>query len=92
MADHDINTMTRDEAAALVTDKVIEDALNAAVRVVQDALGVTDGFNASHFFCDTGSQHETFAELMIEYGKSEAPYISDEDRRESMASQHREYS
>lgn len=33
-------------------EMLAEDALNQAVRVIQDKLGITDGFNASIYFSD----------------------------------------
>lgn len=38
-------------------EMLAEDALNQAVRVIQDRLGITDGFEASMFFSDGMADH-----------------------------------
>lgn len=51
------------------TADLIDNALHAACKTIQDGIGQTDGGMASHFF--TGENRETFTRLMRAYIKFE---------------------
>jgi len=56
--------MTKDQIQFLA-----EDALHEACRLIQDKLGVTDGFNASIFF--SGEREDAIYEIFRQYIEDE---------------------
>lgn len=51
------------------TNMIVEDAINAAAKSIQDALGVQSGDTAGIFF--TGNNHESIDKLLREYATLE---------------------
>lgn len=64
------------ERNALLVEKLVDDALNAACLAVQDALKLTDGDVAGVFF--SGSQKEVFQAMFARYVLCEISMMSEE--------------
>lgn len=63
----DENTQINEQTSA---DSLAEDALNAAVKHIQDSLGVTTGDHAGMFFSDDANK-DAIVNILKEYIMSE---------------------
>lgn len=67
-------------AGQVEAEKLADEALNEAVRYIQDRLGVETGDFAAQFF--TGEFEDVIKRVLIKYIESEMKYSSEDDLNE----------